>query len=263
MRSRIGINLRWVSHTMPISDANFEPAPSMPMAEDEVHLWRVDLDKVADAESRWRTMLSPDERTRADRFKFTRDRQNFTATRALLRILLGSYLTEDPKQLSFVYGKNEKPSLGLSHGPEVMQFNVSHSGARALIAIARGRPLGVDIEQIREDIDYVSLARRYFSPSEQAALSVFTASDQCRGFFRCWTRKEAYIKAQGAGLALPLNAFDVSISATEENVLLATRPDANEVSLWSVRAIAVGEDYEAAVCVKGRDWLLKPPCQDV
>jgi 4'-phosphopantetheinyl transferase len=245
---------------MHISDANFEPASEMNMQETDVHLWRVDLDKVAVAELRWRTVLSEDEINRANRFKFASDRQNFTATRALLRILLGSYLTRNPQELSFIYGQNGKPSLGQGHGRPELHFNVSHSGVKALIAIARGRTLGVDIEHIRENIDCESLARRYFSPCEQAALCALEPSEQFKAFFRCWTRKESYIKAQGAGLALPLHAFDVSVSPSEENVLLATRPDPSEADLWSMRTIEAGEGYEAALCGKGRDWALKSPC---
>jgi 4'-phosphopantetheinyl transferase len=244
---------------MHISDANFEPGSEMIVPDGEVHLWRLDLDKVVVAESRWRTLLSQDETTRADRFKFASDRQNFTATRALLRILLGSYVRRNPQQLSFTYGQNGKPSLDPGRGAAEMQFSVSHSGARALIAIARGRPLGVDIEQIRENVDCESLTQRYFSPCEQDALSAVEASEFCRAFFRCWTRKESYIKARGAGLALPLRDFDVSVSQAEKNLLLATRPDANEAARWSICAIEAGEGYEAALCGKGRDWVLKSP----
>jgi 4'-phosphopantetheinyl transferase len=244
---------------MHISDANFEPGSEMILQDGEVHLWRLDLDRVAVAESRWRAVLSQDEITRADRFKFPDDRQNFTATRALLRILLGRYLTRNPKELSFLYGPNGKPSLGPSYGAAEVQFNVSHSGERALIAIARGRLLGVDIEQIRENVDCESLTQRYFSPCEQDALSALEASERCRAFFRCWTRKESYIKARGAGLALPLHAFDVSVSQAEKNLLLATRPDASEAALWSICAIKAGEGYEAALCCKGRDWVLTSP----
>lgn len=244
---------------MHISDANFEPRSEMILEKDEVHLWCIDLHKVAIAESRWGKVLSEDEITRAQRFKFAMDRQNFMAARGLLRILLGSYLTQDPKELSFVYGKSGKPSVVQNHGPRVMHFNVSHSGARALIAIARGRPLGVDIEQMRENVDCESLARRYFSRSEEAALCELEGSERRGAFFRCWTRKESYIKARGGGLSLPLHAFDVSVSPTEENVLLATRPDASEAALWSICAVQAGEGYEAALCVKGHNWMVKSP----
>jgi 4'-phosphopantetheinyl transferase len=192
-------------------------------------------------------------------FKFARDRQNFTATRALMRILLGGYLRCNPLQLGFNYGQNGKPSLDPRHGAAEVQFNVSHSGGRALIAIARGRQLGVDIEQVRENVDWESLSRRYFSRCEQDALHALETLERRRGFFRCWTRKESYIKAHCEGLTLPLHAFDVSVSPREKNLVLATRPDAGEAALWSICAIEAGHGYEAALCCKGRDWVLKTP----
>ena len=242
---------------MNISDATFEPGPGWNLEENEVHLWRVYLDKLALDEKRWRLLLSHDEITRADRFHLDRDRQNFMATRALLRILLGAYIACDPKDLTFLYGEREKPSLASSLDGGQVEFNVSHSGARALIAIARGRAVGVDIEQVRDNLDHKALAKRFFSPTEQWALSALDPSEQCMGFFRCWTRKEAYIKAHGSGLALPLNAFDVSISSGEKNALLATRPDASQAALWSICAVDAGAGYEAALCAKGKDWVLK------
>jgi len=242
---------------MNISDVTFEPGPGWSLQENEVHLWRLYLDKLAVDENRWRALLSQDEITRADRFHFESDRQNFTATRALLRILLAAYVACDPKELTFLYGEREKPSLAPPLGGGQVEFNVSHSGARALIAIARGRAVGVDLEQIRDNLDHQALAKRFFSPTEQSALSALDASEQCIGFFRCWTRKEAYIKAHGSGLALPLNAFDVSISSGEQNALLATRPDASQAALWSICAVDAGQGYEAALCGQGSDWVLK------
>jgi 4'-phosphopantetheinyl transferase len=242
---------------MHISDVTFEPRHGWSLRENEVHLWRVYLDKVAVDEKRWRAQLSQDEITRADRFHFDSDRQNFTATRALLRMLLGAYIACDPKELTFLYGEREKPSLAPSLGGGQVEFNVSHSGARALIAIARARAVGVDIEQVRDNLDHQALAKRFFSPTEQRALSSLEPSEQCVGFFRCWTRKEAYIKAHGSGLALPLNAFDVSISSGEKNALLATRPRASDAALWSICAVDAGQGYEAALCGRGSDWVLK------
>jgi 4'-phosphopantetheinyl transferase len=243
--------------SMNISDVTFEPGAGWSLLENEVHLWRVYLDKLAVAEKRWRALLSQDEITRADRFHFPTNRQNFTATRALLRVLLGAYIACDPKKVTFLYGEREKPFLAPAHSGGEVEFNVSHSGTRALIAIARGRAVGVDIEQIRDNLDHQALAKRFFSPSEQRALSDLDGSEQCTGFFRCWTRKEAYIKAHGSGLAVPLNAFDVSISSGEENALLATRPDASQAALWSICAIDAGQGYEAALCSKGNNWVLK------
>lgn len=239
-----------------IADRNFEAGHQLSLAENEVHLWGIDLDVVAPGEARWRTVLSPDELARADRFHFARDRQHFTATRALLRMILGGYLGCVPARLTFVYSDKGKPFLGASSAIPV-QFNVSHSGGRAALAFSLGRDVGVDIERIRQNLDCDVLAERYFSPAEQKALSDLSLSERCNGFFHCWTRKEAYIKAHGAGLSLPLDSFDVSITHGEKNALLATRPDAADAARWSLREVDAGEGYAAALSVKGHGWVLK------
>lgn len=236
---------------------NFETGRQLSLSENEVHLWGIDLDVVAPSESRWRSVLAQDELARADRFHFARDRQYFTATRALLRMVLGSYLGCDPSTLSFVYTDKGRPLLGVTHSAIPLQFNVSHSGVRAALAFSLGRDIGVDVERIRRDLDCEVLAQRYFSPGEQKALAALPVAERYSGFFRCWTRKEAYIKAQGAGLSLPLDSFDVSIARGEQNALLATRPDAGEAARWSLREVDAGEGYAAALSVKGHGWVLK------
>jgi 4'-phosphopantetheinyl transferase len=239
---------------MNISDDAFSLQSPLSLPEDEVQLWNVDLAAVAEGEPRWKQILSEDERTRAARFHFSRDRQYFTATRALLRTILGSYLDSDPKALLFHYSEKEKPSLSPLRSVE---FNVSHSGDVALLAFARGRALGVDVEQLRENFDHAAIARRFFSEQEQRQLAALAPSERYHGFFRCWTRKEAYIKAQGAGLSLPLHQFDVSLKPKEVNALLATRPDSGEASRWSLREVTAGEGYVGAVCVQGHGWSLR------
>lgn len=229
----------------------------MTLPSDEVHLWRVELDAVAVAEPRWQRILASDELERAKTFRFSRDRQHFTATRAWLRILLGGYVECDPEELTFGYGEKRKPFLKSCHGSEPVEFNLTHSGSRALLAFARGREVGVDIEQTRNNLDYEVLALRFFSPAEQKELTALESPEKCRGFFRCWTRKEAYIKATGAGLSLPLGDFDVSLKPAPQNALLATRPDPGEAKHWLLREVAAGEGYEAALCVKGKGWRLK------
>ena len=241
---------------MHIADPGFEPG-ALALLPDEVHLWRIDLDKVAVEEARWQRILSEEERARAERFHFSRDRQKFSATRALLRTILGKYVGCNPETIVFRYSQKNKPSLESDLGASPVEFNVSHSGSRALLAFARGRKVGVDLELVRSNFDYESLARRFFSPAEQKELAAIEAPEKCRGFFRCWTRKEAYIKANGAKLSLPLDGFDVSLQVGEQNALLATRPDGGESALWSLREIEAGDGYEAALCVKGNGWVLK------
>jgi 4'-phosphopantetheinyl transferase len=242
---------------MHIADPDFQLGTRLPLGEGEVHLWRINLAAVASAEKRWQTILSADERARAARFHFERDRRHFTATRALLRMILAGYLDSDPAQLAFRYSEKEKPSLDPPTSTHPVEFNVSHSGTAALLAFARGRVLGVDIEIIREDFDPAALAHRFFSAHEQRQLTALDPSEKYRGFFRCWTRKEAYIKAVGTGLSLPLDQFDVSLRPSDENALLATRPEASEAALWSLREVPAGGGYVGALCVRGQHWQLK------
>jgi len=241
---------------MKISDPAFRIETQTTLPEHEAHLWRVDLAAVAEAEHRWIEALSADERARATRFHFSRDRQYFTATRALLRMILGSYLGSDPRALVFRYLEKEKPSLSFPSESRV-EFNVSHSGDVALLAFARDRALGVDVEHLRENFDHAAIARRFFSEQEQRQLEALAPSERYHGFFRCWTRKEAYIKALGTGLSLPLNQFDVSLKAGDANALLSTRPDAAEAARWSLQEVPAGNGYVAALCVRGHGWELK------
>ena len=250
-----------MSDSMNISDAAFRMETPTELPENEVHLWRVDLAAVAGGEQRWVQVLSEDERARAERFHFERDRHHFTATRALLRIILASYLASkveaDPQALRFRYSDKEKPSLISERAENAVEFNVSHSGNAALLAFARGRALGVDVEYTREDFDHEAIAARFFSENERRQLAALAPAERYRGFFRCWTRKEAYIKAVGTGLSLPLDQFDVSLKPEDENALLATRPDGAEAALWSMREVPAGEGYVAALCVRGQGWILK------
>lgn len=246
-----------MSGSLAIEDAQFEPASGLNLQENEVQLWRLDLHSLAPAEARWRPLLSAEELARADRFHFEKDRRNYSATRALLRILLGKYLNCGPERVALIYGERGKPSLDSPRAETPLHFNVSHSGTKALLAFALGRDVGVDVEQVRTNVDHEALARRFFSPGEQKALAAMPSSERCVAFFRCWTRKEAYIKAHGSGLSLPLDGFDVSLAGGEQNALLATRPDAAEASRWSLRDVQGGEGYEAALCVRGYDWHLR------
>jgi 4'-phosphopantetheinyl transferase len=243
---------------MNITDPGFKVDAPLALPEDEVQLWRVDLEAIRSDESRWQRLLSTDERKRASRFHFPRDRQCFVASRALLRTILAAYLNADPNNLSFFYSNQEKPSLGPTHADSGITFNVSHSGAIALYAFTRRREVGVDVEHVRRDFDVEAIARRFFSPREQRQLADLPAEERIDAFFRCWTLKEAYIKATRNGLTLPLTQFDVSLGGVKKSALLETRPDGSEAGHWFLREVAAGPDYIAALCVRGRgqDWKL-------
>jgi 4'-phosphopantetheinyl transferase len=246
-----------MTQTMNITDASFQITAPLALPEDEVHLWRVDLEATRAAKPRWQALLSSDEAMRASRFHFPVDRQRFVATRALLRTILGGYLATDPKRLSFFYSKKEKPSLSPPTDGVDVTFNVSHSGGIALLAFARRREIGIDVEQVRDDFDVEAIGRRFFSAHELEQLSASPNEEKFEAFFRCWTRKEAYIKATGEGLSLPLHQFDVSVAPKSSDALLSTRPNNSEAALWSLREVPAGDGYVAALCVRGREWRLK------
>jgi 4'-phosphopantetheinyl transferase len=240
-----------------ITDADFRITKPLTLREDEVQLWRVDLEAVGANESRWQKLLSSDESARASRFHFPRDRQSYVASRGVLRTILASYLAMEPSELSFSYSPREKPSLAPAYAERSLQFNVSHSGGMALFAFALRREIGVDVEQVRRDLEVEAIARRFFSAHEQMQLAGLNVEEKVEAFFRCWTRKEAYIKATGDGLSLPLSQFDVSLQPGSENALLATRPDESEARRWLLREVQAVPGYIAALCVRGYDWNLK------
>ncbi len=231
-----------------IDSADFSIGTSPPLGEG-VQLWRIDLDAVVQPESRWQSLLSPDERDRASRFHFERDRLHFCAARGLLRTLLAGYVVAQPQDVRFHYSEKGKPELAEPHASARFAFNLSHSGGVALIGLTRNGPIGVDIENIRNDFDTAAIAQRFFSASEQEQLLKLPPEERHQAFFRCWTLKEAFIKALGEGLSHPLHQFDVSVDA-ETPVSLVTRPNASEAELWQLQSVEAGPGYAAAVAVQ-------------
>ena len=201
------------------------------------------------------SILSADERERVRRFYFERDRSRWLVGRGCLRMLLGRYLDVPPETLSFGYSAFGKPRLtGLK---TAVQFNASHSGDILLIAVTLDRAVGIDVERIRSSLSVLEIAERFFSPLERGALAALPDALRTDAFFDCWTRKEAYIKARGVGLSLPLNGFDVAFGPGEPANLLATRPDAAEACRWQLRELDVADGYKAALAVEGAQWALK------
>ncbi len=178
---------------------------------DEIHVWHADLARSDEERVRWEANLSPDEKERADRFHFVKDRNRFVVARGLLRELLGRYLRQAPASLEFSYGEYGKPSLSGENASSGLCFNLSHSSDLAVYAVARERNLGIDVERIRPEAASDRIAERFFSPREVNDLRTLPAEARVEGFFHCWTRKEAYLKATGMGLQIPLRGFAVSV----------------------------------------------------
>jgi 4'-phosphopantetheinyl transferase len=209
-----------------------------------VHVWVARLDCDESALRELEVTLSPDEISRAARFHFAEDRNHYVIARGVLRELLGRYLLQAPEGVRFSYGPRGKPFIMGSEGN--LCFNVSHSGDLAVYAIARERNLGIDVEQIAPDSAGEDIARRYFSAREIQDLQGLDAADRVQGFFRCWTRKEAYLKATGMGLHTPLDSFSVSILPGEPARFLGgVEPG------WQLAAYDPGEGYAAALVYDG------------
>jgi len=243
---------------MILSKSGWEPPPgNFVWPKDEVHVWRTTLDWPAESVVNLEHILSSDERERMRGFYFQRDRSCYLIARGLLRILLGRYLDMTPDKLRFDYTPFGKPSLASGLVQTALQFNVSHSGALLLIAVTAGRALGIDVEHIRADIAVGEIATHFFSANERSALAKLARNLQCAAFFNCWTRKEAYIKAIGEGLSLPLDQFDVAFLPGQAARLLETRPDPAEARRWDLRELDVADDYKAALAVEGSGWRLK------
>jgi 4'-phosphopantetheinyl transferase len=214
---------------------------------DVARVWHWPLDVSALEVRELRRLLSPDEQQRAERYRFDQHRNEFILTRSVLRMLLASYTAQPPESLSFDYSAQGKPAL--RNGPRDLRFNVSHSEGLAVLALVREREIGVDAEKIRPQPDAQKLAKRFFSPQEQRFLEKLSGDELQRAFFRCWTRKEAYIKAKGEGLSIPLHAFDVSLEGDQPAALVGTRPDPTEAGRWTLYDLAVGQGYSAALAV--------------
>ncbi len=227
------------------------------LASDEVHVWRARLDLPEEHIQAFEQVLADDERARALRFRFQKDRTHFTAARGILRTLLGRYLVQPPARLQFRYNQYGKPLLGDSDEENALRFNVSHSHGMALFAFTCGRDVGVDIEYMLADRAEMSIARRFFSPYEVEALQAVPEKQRTQAFYSCWTRKEAYVKTRGLGLSLDLNLFDVSLAPGEPAALLNIREPGQRLEDWSLHDLAPGAGYAAALALKGE------PCRVV
>ncbi|HEY1350070.1 MAG TPA: 4'-phosphopantetheinyl transferase superfamily protein [Ktedonobacteraceae bacterium] len=234
------------------------PPDDLRLGEQEVHVWRLSLlDVPAGTLASLQEVLTAEEVARAQRFVFERDRVCSLVAHSVLRLLAGRYTQLAPALLRFTLNEYGKPALaGPGPGP-VLHFNLSHSASLVLYAFAWQRHLGVDVEYMRTGIDYAELAAYCFSPFEQETLRSVGPDQRHQTFYNCWTRKEAYIKARGMGLSLPLALFDVSLRSGEEAALLASREDPNEVQRWSMCRLFPGPDYAGALAVEGTGWQLR------
>ena len=227
------------------------PPDDLAISRDEIHVWWAALDLPASRVQQLRQTLAPDELERAERFYSQQVRARFIVARGLLRAILSRYLGMEPGRLRFCYNAYGKPALATTTGNHPLRFNVSHACGLALYAIAYGRAIGIDLERIRADFTGEQIAEQFFSPRENATLRALPASQRREAFFTCWTRKEAYIKARGEGLSLPLDQFDVALAPGEPARLLQIRGKPHEPARWSFKELLPGAGYVATLVVEG------------
>ncbi len=230
-----------------------EPDPLRP---GEVHLWFVDLHVHPGLLTLFFSLLSRDERERAERFRFDTHRRRYVARRGVLRWLLGRYLGLPGSSLAFGYGEAGKPFLAPELQPsalpeEFLTFNLSDSEDAALYAFGHGIELGVDVEHVRNMPDALSIADYSFSPREIEALNALDPEEASLGFFHCWTRKEAYVKATGQGLGAPLADFTVSLGVNVPAAFLCFEKGLDDVAAWSLFHLDPNPDHVGALAVRG------------
>ncbi len=227
------------------------------LGAEEVHLWRAELDHSQAVLEKLTKILSPDEAERADRFHFSCDRTRFIASRGILREILSRYLGCTPAQIDLSYESNGKPKLKPTQAIKLdLRFNLSHTRNAGLYAISRGKEVGVDIEWTPQIIPWEKIADAFFARKESEKLQKWPANQRAKGFFICWTRKEAYVKARGGGLSIPLDSFEVSAAPEERPALLAAA-DPSELTRWTMWDIPVGKPLAATLVVEGHPRRLR------
>ncbi len=224
-------------------------AATVALLDEEVHVWKASISRDESTRPHSLALLSSDERDRAARFAFDSDRNRFVVSRAILRMLLARYLGMLPREIVLVYDSYGKPSLSTHQNPGGVSFNLAHSGDCAVYAFARRVQVGIDIERQRSEVPVTELAERFFSPRERNALRALPDEERREAFFRCWTRKEAYLKALGQGLSVPLDKFTVSVNPVESPLLLESLPPDTPTD-WTILDLPVEKGVMAALAVR-------------
>jgi 4'-phosphopantetheinyl transferase len=225
------------------------------LAACEAHIWRASLQSTARALAVYWDILSMDERARADRFRFASHRRQFIVSHAVLRLLLAIYSERAAGGLEFEFLEHGKPVLKDGRG---LAFNMAHSRDLAAYIICRNQRVGIDVEWMQSCVDFMKIARDFFSPAEREALEALPAQRRAAAFYAYWTRKEAYIKARGDGLSLDLRSFTVALDAERAAVFrLPDSTGSNEA--WTLGTFDAGACYSGAFAVEGevRQWRLR------
>jgi len=221
----------------------------------EVHIWLIPFDKIINRISFFEDLLSQNELSRAGKFHFEMDRSKFIVGRGILRLILSKYSGILPSQIKFIYNEFEKPSLEKGQNSMFLEFNTSHSASFITIGITIVAQIGIDIENLERKSDLLELAKRYFAEGEFINLISLPKDLMIEGFYNCWTRKEAFIKAIGNGLSHPLDTFEVTLTPDEETRFLKIAGE--NVEEWSLINIEPHSEYVGAIAVNRKSNEVK------
>ncbi len=236
-----------------VDDCQLHSRKDLRLSNNEVHVWRAFLNREMPHLDELLQTLSKDERIKAERFYFEKDRSRFVMAHGLLRKILGRYLNLKANRLKFSYGFHGKPTLSGTTDGDSLCFNMSHSEGLAVFAFAWHRRIGVDVEYVRPMPDAEDMAEHFFSPGENASLRAVPPTKKLEAFFNCWTRKEAFLKAIGDGLSRSLDSFEVFLVPGEPARLLSVKGDPLAASRWAIRALMLAPGYVGAFVYELRD----------
>lgn len=226
---------------------------SFELSGNDIQIWTLPTQASNEVVAKFDQILAPEESDRAARFHFAHLRESFVIAHGALRILLGKYSNIRPADIRFVYGSKGKPALAEANA---IDFNLSHSGTLAVVAITTNCPIGVDIEEIRPVSDMQEIAKRFFCPEEANEVLSLPLDERERAFFCCWTRKEAYIKAIGDGLSTPLDSFCVTAKPDSPARFVHIAHDPAAVEAWMLHDLRLRQGYAAALAYRDRQRSL-------
>ena len=227
--------------------------PGQLISSSDVHIWRMLLDEHSSHIESIKRNLSTDELLRAEKFYFEKDQNRFIMARGILRIILAGYLGMKPHEIRFEYTPFGKPQVAEKNDNESIHFNLSQSENVVLYAITLNRNIGIDVERIKDSIDVVQVANRFFSPGEINALKRCNRENLAEIFFQYWTRKEALIKAMGKGVSFPLEQIDVTLINGKTLSPIKIITSINDDSDWHIQDLFPAAGYKAAIAVEKRD----------
>lgn len=243
--------------SFPTSDGIADPSQRNPVTIEDrtVDVWGFSLDGASRTIALCRQWMSEEEQARAGRFVRSEDGIRYVLARGCLRAVLARYTGLDPSALTFQSGATGKPALvAMSDGEARVRFNLSHSHGRMLVAVAKQREVGVDLEQIREQAEVAKLAQRFYSPSERESVLGLPGPAQARQFFRYWAAKEAFLKCKGVGLQFPLDRCEITLSPDGPTASVTWKAASGVVEQGLIRFLPLEEGWVGAVSANGAEW---------